>query len=361
MPSVAARRLAAQHIARHEFRAPKDLVAWLGAVQAQDYGATKWALGLRLGGATESAVEQAIANGSVIRTHALRFTWQLVAPEDVRWMLALVAPRLRARIAARHRQLELDAATIRRSNAALEKALRGGQHLTRSELAVALTRARVSSAGQRLAHLLGCAELDGLICGGARRGKQHTYALLEQRVAKRAKQLSREESAAELGRRYFQSRGPASVADFSWWSGLSPADARAAIAALGSELVSERVDGQTLWQAHAAPAAARLVVSNASLLPAFDEYLVGYRDRGAVLEPKHVKRLNAGGGMLGPCIVLRGRVVGGWRRELGRSHVAVELDLFEPATRAERSAIVRAAERFGEFLGYPVTRTSWVR
>jgi hypothetical protein len=346
---IAARRLIAQQIARPTFKTPRDLVAWMGAIQAQDYAAVKWAVGLRLAGAvTDAGTERAIDEGAVIRTHALRGTWQLVAPADIRWMLDLVAPRLIASYATRYRQLELDAATFRRSNAVLAEALRGGAQLTRGELASAYEAAGISTTGQRLAHLLQRAELEALICGGARRGKQFTYTLLENRAPSSLPRLERDEALAELALRYFRSRGPATLDDFKWWSGLAPADARAGLDAVKSRLASTVIDSRAHW--HDKDAAAR-VRSQVFLLPAFDEYLIAYRDRDAVLDPKYVKRLNAGGGMLGPCIVLGGRVIGTWRRTLARAAVAIELDLFEGAGPREQQAIAVAARRYGAFHG----------
>jgi hypothetical protein len=348
---LANRRLHAQQIARHDFTAPADLVAWLGAVQAQDCGAAKWGLGLRLPeGATEATIERALADGAILRTHALRGTWQLVTPKDVRWMLALVAPRLAARLATRHRQLELDAATFRRSNAALEKALRGGSHLTRAELAAVLRRARISTAGQRLAHLLAQAEADALICSGARRGKQSTYALLDLRSPAPPRPLTRDEALAELAQRYFRSRGPATIADFAWWSGLPAAEARAGLESVKMSLVSDAIDGEIYWRSD--ELAPRRRSTDAYLLPAFDEYLIAYRNRDAVLAPRHVKHLH-GGGLLDPIVVLDGRVIGTWRRTFGRRSVAIEIDPFEPTSR-RHPAIADAEAKYGAFLGLDV-------
>jgi hypothetical protein len=346
---IAARRLGSQQISRPALATPRDLVAWMGAVQAQDYAAVKWAAGLRLAGAaTEASVERAIDDGAVLRIHALRGTWQLVAAADVRWMLELVGPRLIASYANRYRQLELDAATFRRSIAVLTKALRGGRELTRAELGSALEAAGISTAG-RLSVLLERAELDARICGGARRGKQSTYALLDDRAPDSHPHLKPDEALAELASRYFRSRGPATVDDFKWWSGLAPADARAGLDAGRSTLVSSVVDGRTYWQGEDAFAKVRSPA--AYLLPAFDEYLIAYRDRGAVLDPQRAKRLNAGGGMLSPCVVLNGRVIGTWRRTLARGAVAIELDLFEEPARRGSTAITAAARRYGAFLG----------
>jgi hypothetical protein len=347
---ITARRLISQQIARHTFKASRDLVAWLGAVQAQDYAATKWAVGLRLAGSVkEASVERAIDDGDVLRTHVLRGTWQLVAPEDVRWMVGLVGPRLIASYATRYRQLELDAAAFRRSNAALAKALRGGRALTRVELASVLEDAGVSTAGQRLSHLLERGELDGLICGAARRGKQFTYGLLDDRAPASRAPLERDAALAELAGRYFRSRGPATLDDFKWWSGLSPADVRAGLESVRSTLASSVVDGRTYW--HAAEAIKKPRSPAAFLLPAFDEYLIAYRKRDAVLDSKYAKRLNAGGGRLGMCVVLDGRVIGTWRRTLARADAAIEIDLFEAVARRSHPAIITAAERYASFVG----------
>lgn len=348
---LVARRLAAQRIARRGTTTPGELVARMGAIQAQDFGATKWAIGLRLpdGAATDADIERAIAEGTILRTHALRGTWQLIAPADVRWILSLVAPRLVSRLATWRRELDLDVATFRRSRVALARALRDGEHLTRVELAAALRGAGISTAGQRMAYLLSQAELEGLICGGTRRGKQFTYTLLDHRAPGTPAVLDRGQALAELARRYFQTRGPATVDDFVWWSGLSVSDARAGLEAIRSTLASDVLDGRTYWRADTARATA--AIPDANLLPAFDEYLVAYRNRNLVLNPDHVNRVNAGGGFLNPCVVVGGRVVGIWRRVLQRKVVEIQLRMFQKPTRAEQQAIGAAAQRYGAFLG----------
>ena len=222
-------RLRNQSLAVSRLRTPGEVVAWLGAAQAQDYAGAKWALGLRAKGLTDAAVEQAFDEGAILRTHILRPTWHFVAPADIRWMLALSAPRVHAVNAYAYRTFELDAAVLARSRAALERALAGGRQLTRLELAKVLQRAGVQADGPRLAHVMMHAELDAVICSGARRGKQFTYALLEER-APRAKVLPRDEALAELTRRYFASHGPATLRDYVWWSGLTARDARAGMA-----------------------------------------------------------------------------------------------------------------------------------
>ena len=163
--------------------------------------------------------------------------------------------------------------------------------------------------------------------------------------------LSRADALAELAGRYFRSRGPATVADFSWWSGLPASEARAGLESVRSTLIADVVDGQTYWRAEGPAAKARSI--SAHLLPAFDEYLVAYRNRAAVLHPGYVKRVNAGGGMLDPCVVVDGEVIGTWRRTAGRREVTIEIDPFEPAWRLPQ-AISAAAARYGAFLGLDV-------
>ncbi len=359
---VAAQRLAAQRIAPHAEVDPADLVAWMGAMQAQDPAGARWAVGMRLGGraVTEAAILRAIESGAIIRTHAMRWTWQLVAACDLHWLLPLVAPVLVRRAARRFRELDLDERAFRRSRGALERALGGGAHLTRDELRAALDQAGVSTAdGRRLSHLLGRAELDGVICSGAPRGKSATYALLEERVPRPATPWPRERALAELARRYFRSRGPATMADFVWWSGLPPAEARAALQTVEPELARETIafadlgssaTGRPAWRDPEVTPAGRAALAGAHLVPPFDEILVAYTDRAAVLEPLHARRLNAGGGMLAPSVLLRGRVVGTWRRTLGRAEVAIAVQPFERLVAEDREAIAGAARRYAGFL-----------
>ncbi len=347
-----AARLAAQRIAPPRGRRVADVVAWMGAIQAQDYLASLWAVALRLPGAiTEAQVEQAIAGGEIVRVHAFRGTWQLIAPADVRWLLELVGPRLIAGWAGRFRQLGLGATDFRRSEQAMAGALAGGRELTRTELAAAVRAAGVATDGQRMAHMLVRAELAGLLCGGARRGKQFTYALLDDRVPARAPALPRHQAVAELTRRYLRSRGPATDRDLAWWTGLPLGEVREAIESIGGELRARAIEGQIGWSA--AGARAGSPAPAAHLLPPFDEYLIAYRDRSAMLDAAHIGRINAGGGMLGSCILVDGRVAGTWRRTLNRKHVLVELQTFVRVTRAQRQAIEEAAHRYGRFLGLP--------
>jgi hypothetical protein len=327
------------------------VVAWLGAVQAQDPDAARWAVGVRLRGPARGGdVDAALAAGTIVRTHALRGTWQLVAREDVRWLLGLVAPHALARSAPRFRELGLDAATFRRSGAAIQRSLEAHGRLTRAELGVALSRAGVATTGQRLPHLLQRAELDRLVCALDTRSRQPTYALLDA-IAPASRARERDDALAELARRYFRSHGPASARDLAWWSGLPAADVVRAIELAGEGLVAEIVAGRTLFASREAPPPDPAARRGVHLLPAFDEYLVGYRDRADVLSPEHARQANPRGGMLDPCVVIGGRLAGTWRRAVARATVEIEVAWFEEPTETLRAAIARAARSYGAFLG----------
>jgi hypothetical protein len=269
---IAHQRLVNQHIATDPFEKPDDVVNWLVAVQSQDYFGAKWALGLRLRqDAHDADVDRAFNEGSILRTHMLRPTWHFVTPADIRWLLALTAPRVHAANATMYRRLELDNATLKRSRRALTKALQGGQHLTRDELRRALEKSGVAADnGQRLAYIVMHAELDGLICSGPRRGKQFTYALLEERVPP-TRSLGREEALTELTRRYFASRGPATAQDFAKWSGLTVADAKHGLEAIKGQLQHEKLNGEDYWFTSSVSTAG-LASPTAHLLSFYDEY-----------------------------------------------------------------------------------------
>jgi Winged helix DNA-binding domain len=351
--NIAHQRLRNQLISRQMFEKPEDVVQWLGAVQSQDYTAAKWALGLRLQGATNNAIEQACTDGAILRTHVMRPTWHFVTPADIRWLLALTAPRVLAAIAYYDRIHELDGTTFIKSNAVLTKALQGSKQLTRTELASELQQAGFAIDNlQRLGHIIMHAELDGIICSGARRGKQFTYALLDERVPQ-TRTLDRDEALAELARRYFTSHGPATLQDFVWWSGLTAADAKAGLEMVSSQLIHEVIDRQTYWFSTSLPPAHDLS-QTIHLLPNFDEYTVAYTDRSAVIDESDMAKFDTRGNVLNNTIVLNGQIIGTWKRVLKKDSVIVTPTLFTALNEAETRALVAAANRYGAFLGIPV-------
>jgi Winged helix DNA-binding domain len=312
-------------------------VQWLVAMQAQDYAGAKWAIGTRLPGSTDRDIEGAFNRGQILRTHVLRPTWHFVAPADIRWLLALTAPRVHRANGHMYRRLALDAATFDRSQRAIAKALRGGQYCTRDELRLVLEKHGIATDLERMAYLLMHAELEGTICSGPRRGKQFTYALLEERVRPR-KALSRDAALAQLARRFFTSRWPATPHDLAKWSGLTVTDARQGFEAAGVEPRPVRAGRSPIVH----------------LLSIYDEYFSSYRAGSTTIGAGHALRRSGAGESGLYVIVVNGVVVGRWSRTLSAGSVSVALKLFRRVTAAERRALDAAVRRYSAFVGTPI-------
>jgi hypothetical protein len=349
---VARLRLHNQRIACATIERPGDVVSWLGAVQAQDYLGALWAVGLRARNVIESDVERAIADRKIIRTWPMRGTLHFVATADIRWMLELLTPRVVANNAQwLLRDFDLDESAFARSKDLFARALQGGKRLTRNAMYDVLDAGGVS-ASQRGRHILTRLAQDGFICFGAREGKQQTFALLDE-WAPKTMRMTRDESLAEIAKRYFTGHGPATLQDFAWWSGLTTADATAGLEMAKRFLAQETINGQTYWLASSTPAT-KDSSPTAYLLPAYDEYTVAYKDRSAVLHSTYAKQANSGNGVFYPTIVVDGQVVGTWKRTLKKDTLAISLSPFAKLKRAETLAIAEAANRYGKFLGASV-------
>ena len=343
---IARQRMLNQHIAAQGFNKPAEIVQYMGAMQAQDYAGAKWAVGMRLKKISDAAIDKAMASGSIIRTHVLRPTWHFVTPADVRWMIELTAPRINILAAGRHRQLKLDSKTLKLSNDILGKALGGNKQLTRLELQDVLNQAGINTGEERFVHILMQAELDKVICSGGRQGKQFTYALFDDRVLP-GNNFTHDEAVAELVKRYFMSRGPATLHDFTWWSGLTVADAKNGLEASKDELESINVDGLTYWQSRyqygingKAPIA--------HLLPAYDEFAVAYGDRTAIINPKYL--IQAKHVIFAPSIVVNNQVVGTWKRTIKKDGAEVILEPFGKLNKAQSTAVDAAVKRYQRFV-----------
>ncbi|MCC6458282.1 MAG: AlkZ family DNA glycosylase [Caldilineaceae bacterium] len=349
---IARRRMDNQGLVNPTTDNPIDVVAWQGAVQAQEYAFAKWAVAQRTTGMNDAQMEQAFTDGTILRTHVMRPTWHFVTPADIRWMLVLTAPRVNQVMGSYYRAHALDDATFRRSSEALTRALAGGKHLTRAELATALQHAGIVTDGLRLGFLVMRAELDALICSGPRRGKQFTYALLEERVPP-AKSLARDEALAELTKRYFQSHGPALIKDFVWWSGLTVADAKQGIEMLKPQLQQEVVNGQSYWFADS-PAPAQRSSPATYLLPVYDEALASFKDYSAAVPPQFEGMWDNSDRIFSHYVVIDGQIVGSWKRTFAKGAVVIEFKSFATWSDAETEAIHAEAQRFADFLGMPL-------
>ena len=345
-------RVTNQGIAASRAKTPAAAVRALCAMQAQDYAGGLWAIGLRLPGSTVDDVQRAIAEHTVVRTWPLRGTLHFVAAEDVRWLMTLFAPRVLASSSARQATRGLDAATFRKVEKLLVRALEGGKQLTREAARVLLERAKIRTDDNRLYHCLWRLAMEQVLCCGAPEGKEQTFALLDECVPE-SKPLQPEEALVKLAVRYFDGHGPATQQDLMRWAGLSGAEAVRGIAGAGKKLVAAKLAGETYYVSahHPPPAAARAVC----LLPAFDELILGYKDRSAMVNDQHVKQITPGGGVFRATILHDGQIIGTWKASATQRQVRVTPQTFAPLSAAARRALVQAAQRYGEFLGRPAT------
>jgi hypothetical protein len=349
---IAIRRLQSNHLIGTRFEHPEDVVQWLGAVQSQDYGGAKWAVGQRSAAATDADLDALFSDGLILRTHLHRPTWHFVVPADIRWMQKLTGPRVNAANAYYYRRFELDSALLTRTNHTVEQALSNGGQLTRPEIGRALRDAGVNASGPRLAYILMRAELDAVVCSGGLRGRQFTYALFDDRVPA-GRVLDREEALAELTRRYFTSHGPAQVQDYTWWSGLTVSDATAGIEALGAELLQEAVDGKRFFFA-AGSDDIGFKAPVVHLLPNYDEAVNAYTDHSASYDPAQLEPRPTNAALLAHIVVLNGQVVGGWRRTIANTGITITTDLLLQLGKVEYAALESAAADYGRFMGRPV-------
>jgi len=338
-------------LSHSQFQSPADAVSHLGAVQAQDFAAAKWALGLRIKNSTDKDIEKAFNEGTILRTHVMRPTWHFVVPKDIRWMLELTAPRVKKLLVHYNRKLELDDELFAKSNAAIVKALQDHTYLTRQELKTILASIGIKTDVQRLAHIITWAELDGLICSGPKIGKQFTYALLEERVGK-AKNMNRKQAIAKLALNYFMSHGPAQPKDFSWWSGLTAKDAREVLELIESKLEQATLNGKTYWfSAHTKVATSKAL--SAFLLSIYDEYTIAYKDRSDISEARDIERMISMGNALTAVIILNGKVAGTWNKAFKKDKVEIRLSPFRKFNKDEQEALESEAARYAEFMGIP--------
>lgn len=343
-------RLVNQQIARQKFKKPEQIVAWMGAMQAQDYPAALWGVALRTPKATRGSVEKAIAGRTIVRTWPMRGTLHFVAPDDIRWMLKLMTPRILSNMRGRERQLGLTDAIFAKGRKAITKALEGGKELSRTQMYEVLEKAKLPYKEYRGLHIIGRLSQEGLLCFGPHQGKQPTFVLLDEWIPT-SRELEGDEALAELVTRYFMGHGPATIQDLVWWSGLKVSDARRGIEAAGSALKHVVADDVTYYMSRTAAPATD--ISQAFLLPPFDEYIVGYRDRSAALDLKHSQSVVPGGnGMFKPIVVINGKVVGTWLRAFKKDSVIITVTPFEKKfSKADMSLIADAADRYGAFLG----------
>jgi len=341
------KRLVNHLLAKSKFTLPHQVVAWMGAMQAQDFNMVKWAIGVRIPDCTEKMVVDSFNKGEILRIHVLRPTWHLVAPEDIRWMLQLTAPRIVSSMKSRDDELGITGKFCATGFQIIEKALRDNHHLTRDELVERLQMNKIAVNSSQMYHLMFHAELTGLVCSGVLQEKEQTYALLEERVPE-VKPLSRDEALAKMAKTYFTGHAPATLQDFVWWSGLSVADARNGLESVKPFLVSEKYDERIYWM----PSDTENIAAEnekVHLLPAFDEYIVAYKNRSAVLPEANYQRAVSSNGVFRPVIMRNGRVIGIWKKEV-RKNKTISTNFFVPVEKITQELTNEAEICFKKFL-----------
>ena len=342
-------RLKNQQVTEPGFKTAGELVSWMGAMQAQDFSMAKWAVGLRVVGSTEKSINDAINRGEIIRTHALRPTWHFVSPNDIHWMLDLSAHRIKAAMRTMDKRFGLDDAVFRKTNAIIAEALSQQPDLSREAIIEKLVANRIPTSENRVSHILVRAEMERIICSGKSQGTRQTYALLAERAPKTSA-LNRDEALAKLALTYFKSHGPATLQDFNWWSGLTAGEAKHALEMVKHNFVSETSDDKTYWFTDGI-AGTQNDEPRTFMLPAYDEFIISYRDRTAALISENHSKAVSNNGVFRPVIVTRGKVTGTWRRTLKNKSTILETDFFLPATQPEPEMIAKAFQPFIRFTG----------
>ena len=342
------RRLRSQAISSPGVSTPKEAVTRLTAVQAQYHSSSVWAIGLRSRSSSALDIERAVASREIVRTWLMRGTLHFAAAEDVRWILDLVAPRLIAGSRRRKEQLHLDERTLARCKDRISMAMQGGPPFTRRELMDILEKDGITTAGQRGYHILWYLAITGLICFGPMRDREPTFVLLDEWLPQK-NHVARSGSVGELARRYFLGHGPAKLEDLAWWSGLPISVAREAINEVRHLLDEETINGNTYWSGP--PGSPEEPSPSLHLLPGYDEYIIGYRDRDAVLDRDHTKEVLSSNGVFYPTVVIDGRVSGTWRTVRARKGLTIEVMPFSPLGKENVRSLKEVTALYEHFLG----------
>jgi hypothetical protein len=338
-------RLENQQLIAHSFSNPGDLVEWMGAVQAQDYLGALWSIGMRIPRSSERSVENAVEQKKIVRSWPMRGTLHFVSPADIRWMLKYLASKVASKVASVYRREELDTKQFVKAMKLWEKALQADPALTREEMYSVLQKGKLSTKGIRGLLMLGYAAQEGLICFGARKGKQQTLVLLDEWIPSKAPMISKEEAMKRLAEIYIRSHGPVMVEDLAWWAGLNKTEATGAVRSLQDELLALKCGVKTYWMC---PAEVKKPKPICALLPTYDEFGIAYKDRSPIIHKTDLKQV---GGFFTSGIMHNGKITGVWRREIKKDQVHVEVKPFATYTIAQSKMLQSSIKNYSEFLG----------
>ena len=348
IPGIIHQRLFNQQLLDPQFTHAAELVKWIGAMQAQDYTMCKWAVGVRTPGSTDKLIENEIGSGKIIRTHVLRPTWHLVHIDDIRWMIELTAERINKKAGTMNRQLELDDKIFKKSNKILYGLLRNGEQLTREEIMKVFEKKGIATNDIRGAHLMFRAELDMIVCNGARRGKQFTYTLFDCRIPP-SKKIKKNEALAKLALKYFSAHGPATLQDFTWWSGLSLTESKLALEFVKPDLISEKKEDSIYWYREH-PKNLKTAKGIIHFLPAFDEWIIGYAERSHSLALEFSRKTILSNGIFKAVILLDGIVIGLWRKVDKNKTVFIEVEWLGNNNSIKKKLLINKTEEISKFL-----------
>jgi len=326
---------------------PAGVVSYMGAMQAQDFAMVKWAVALRCGGdVSESSIEEDFNKGNILRTHLLRPTWHLVANENIDWLMTLTSPIIKTAIKHRFIDWGFTEAILHRAYDVIGKNLAGNKQLTREEMMAVLNSEGINTDEGRSYHLMLWAELDKIVCSGILKNGEQTYALYDERV-KTKSSFTPGEALEKLALIYFSGHGPASISDFVWWSGLPATLAKKGIEAAEKQMQSITNNKKVYWMATSAILPAKPSVA---LLPAFDEFVIAYKDRSATVVDQHNSKVVSSNGVFRPTIVRNGITTGIWKTVKKKNKRQIELQFFDAAGEMKfLPEIEPAAQSLGKF------------
>lgn len=341
-------RLAAQRIESSDFTTPTEVVRWMLALQAQDLPGGKWSIGLRAPGTTLRDVDAALARGEIVRSWPMRGTLHLVPAEDIGWMVGLTSERTIRSLARRYDELGLEPSTFEQAQEVAVGALEGGRALSRAALFEKLEAAGIPTTGQRGPHLLGHLHQLRILVLGPMHGTGQNVVLHDEWV-REPRTLERDEALGEWVLRYFRSHGPATLKDFTWWTKLTVRDAGIGLAIAREHLEEISVDDVSYWMAPDLP---DRMSRRVHVLPGFDEYVLGYQDRSAALDPESAPIVVPGNnGVFQPTIVANGRIVGTWRRKVTPAGLTITPRPFTRLAPAILAAFAKSAAAYERFIG----------
>ncbi|HMF69900.1 MAG TPA: winged helix DNA-binding domain-containing protein [Flavitalea sp.] len=353
--TIIAHRLINQCLLQNSHANTEDVVRHMIAIQSQEFGPARWAISIRGHNLSDNSILDAFNSGEILRTHLLRPTWHFVAKADIRWVIHLTAPHVIYRNKYYYKQAGLDARVFTKSNKVLSKCLRDQTFLTRKEIGQELSKNKIRVTGIGLGYIMMNAELESIICSGPRKGNQFTYALIDELVAPQ-KPIERNEALVKLFNQYIISRGPASLADFCYWSGLSAADANKALKMSAINLSVCEYQHHKLYYApdmivsdRKASAIIRSGKSKTTiLLPDYDEYLMSYKDKSLLTTEGSSAGKNATN--YNRMIIEKGRIIGSWRRAQTENDITVELREGIKFTDESKARLQEAENRYRKFI-----------